>query len=171
MWKLLKCLLNNCPRVEELWKGWIGINLPHVAKERRNIPCGVLTGIKGRQAAQQSARSPWRRWKELSAGATERSTGRRSSGTHTTTQSLNHGLGRWVMQAISCNKQSNSPSTASVYLSSMRLFRQRNVSSHNLPNICFHYSNIYKKCMLQRPTTSSCSSRLTKKKINETSSI
>lgn len=63
-----------------------------------------FAGIKERRAAQRCALSPWRRWKEPSAGATERSTGRRSSGTPTTTQCLNHGPGRWVAQAISCDE-------------------------------------------------------------------
>ncbi len=89
----------------------------------------VFTGIKEHRAAQRCALSPWRRWNEPSAGATEKSTGRRSSGTPTTTQCQNHGPGRWVVQAISCDRRYSSTS-ACVHSSSIRLCSVRRMQVH-----------------------------------------
>lgn len=57
---------------------------------------GDRAGTKGHRAVQRCVRSPWHRWSEPSAAATERSTERRSSGTHITTQYQSHDLGQWV---------------------------------------------------------------------------
>lgn len=94
----------------------------------------LSTGIKEPQAAQRCAPLPWPRWKEPSAGATERWTGRPSSGTPTTTLCPNHVLGRWVGKAISCDKQYNSTSfgsvCASVHSRSVRLCSVRIMQVH-----------------------------------------
>lgn len=57
---------------------------------------GDRAGTKGHRAVQRCVRSPWHRWSEPSAAATERSTERRSSGTHITTRYQSHDLGQWV---------------------------------------------------------------------------